>query len=831
MSAESNVATKLPLCRSAQTLKAEESNGADRQSGSFAATSKARGVIGLALLGFVLGGLLVVLNSDWRNDFLAPGPLISSHAQILGGLEGDRCAACHEAGSQSVADWFASLAPGQAVGAAEACQSDLCLKCHDRSLGKEHARFAHNVAPSLLEQATRQSTNENLRPGEIPVRLASHSAGAELACSVCHREHQGNGVSLSALTDAQCQTCHVRRFQSLGSGHPDFALAVPSGPTALAFDHASHGLKHFGAANRAFDCQSCHPPDVSGNVRMTAGFELACASCHAGAIDSSQRSGLELLALPLLDWGALTSAGVAPRDWPPAARGGFDGRLPPLMRLLLAGDPEAEGLIRGLPGGFEFADLDPAAPADVATGGKLAGAIVRLLDELAVDGGKAVARRLSFATGLPNDASLQQLLEQTGLNLPAESFRQWTGDWVPPTGAPDQTSKLDTSGLAPLFRRGLQDDGLLAENPARKLLAVDGGGTAGGQPAVEAFTDRPQRLDQAAQQATSATSSSPSPLPVETTSDGGVTLPPAKHTGELLATNPLAGQLAAGGGPTQAQPASPAHQPNTGLAEDLASRRSPRNASHPQAAHQPDQLPAARPFSLGSGSSEGSGSISPSPRSEWVPDPFSSLSSSGWRVDHQSLSLSRQPAGHADVLTRAWLEWLTRMPARSGESSHLSLFRDQLTTVASPGQCALCHQPQLDLASGAVLWTGPLRDPAIRSFTRFDHGPHAIVADCQSCHPLLRSGPADWPRVPARLTAWPPPNATRSASFVNASGLQPAALHNCTSCHRPGGTPDGCTTCHNYHLGPPSAAAGGEGSSQPVLRAPLASGSPVNAKN
>jgi hypothetical protein len=443
----------------------------------------ARGVLVMAMMGFVLGGLLVVLNSGWRNDFLAPGPLISSHAQILGGLEGDRCAACHEAGAQPVATWFASLAPGRGGVSAALCQSDLCLKCHNRTLGETHSRFAHNVDPNLLEQLTRQTINASVQPGQVPARLASHASASELACSACHREHRGADVSLSAMTDAQCQTCHVRQFNSLESGHPDFALAVPDETSIIRFDHASHGLKHFAAANRTFDCQSCHPADSTGNVRMNASFESACASCHDEAIVTSQRSGLELVSVPMIDFDAVKPAEARLQRWPAAARGGFDGRLPPLMRLLLAGDAELEPLLRELPDRFEFADLDPGSANDVATGGRLAAGVLRLLDDLSNSGGEAVTRRMAAATGMPADVALEQLVREAGLGIEAEVFRQWRGHWLPsgttaladPSGQPAISAR---SAAAPLYHRALQDEELLAENPARQLLAT--GATATG---------------------------------------------------------------------------------------------------------------------------------------------------------------------------------------------------------------------------------------------------------------------------------------------------------------------------------------------------------------
>ena len=50
---------------------------------------------------FTIGTLLILFNSPFRNEFVVPGSLVSSHAQILAGQGADRCAACHDAAELS----------------------------------------------------------------------------------------------------------------------------------------------------------------------------------------------------------------------------------------------------------------------------------------------------------------------------------------------------------------------------------------------------------------------------------------------------------------------------------------------------------------------------------------------------------------------------------------------------------------------------------------------------------------------------------------------------------------------------------------------------------
>ena len=44
----------------------------------------------------ILGVLVVLLSSSYRNEFLAPGPLTSGACTNLGGTCSARCATCHE---------------------------------------------------------------------------------------------------------------------------------------------------------------------------------------------------------------------------------------------------------------------------------------------------------------------------------------------------------------------------------------------------------------------------------------------------------------------------------------------------------------------------------------------------------------------------------------------------------------------------------------------------------------------------------------------------------------------------------------------------------------
>ena len=94
--------------------------------------------------------------------------------------------------------------------------------------------------------------------------------------------------------------------------------------------------------------------DSTGHVQLLASYETACASCHDEKIATSVAQGVPMLALPTLDVDALKAAGHDIGPWPEAATGDFDGRLPPMMKLLLAADPAAAEAMTTLGADFEF---------------------------------------------------------------------------------------------------------------------------------------------------------------------------------------------------------------------------------------------------------------------------------------------------------------------------------------------------------------------------------------------------------------------------------------------------------------------------------------------
>lgn len=374
---------------------------------------------------FTASALLMLLSGPWRADSLKPGPLAQNHAQILADrADSQRCATCHEAAGGGFGTWWsAAVWHGDNM----PTQSQLCLDCHDKTFAAELALVAHNVPPAELHEKTEARGGNSIRLADVVFGSPTSGRG-EIACAQCHREHQGAMHDLTAMDDNACQACHVERYRSFAADHPDFSLWPYKRRTRIVFDHAAHQGKHFPEQNATFDCARCHLDDSTQNVKLLAGFEQSCARCHNEPIATSIGAGVPIFALPTIDAESLTAAGVTVGDWPEMATGEFDGRLPPVMKLLLAADPTVVEAMRQLGADFEFADVDPDDPEQVRAASHVIAATKRLLGQLAQSGRTVAKTRLAAAFGQSaRSADVDLLL--AGLSV--DTIRAAQETWLP----------------------------------------------------------------------------------------------------------------------------------------------------------------------------------------------------------------------------------------------------------------------------------------------------------------------------------------------------------------------------------------------------------------
>jgi hypothetical protein len=719
----------------------------------------------IACTAFTLGALLIIFSSDGGREIIAPGPLSSPHAPLVSLEGGDRCAVCHDANNKSFGTWIGSLftshpGPGKS-------QSELCMKCHAHSFSSTYALNAHNICPTELSKVTQRILGTARSSDEGSPETSTHS---EIACSICHQEHHG-GDQLKTLTDHQCQSCHNRAFESFEQGHPDFANYSQRRRSRIAFDHAAHFGQHFPEKGKAFECALCHQADAQQNVIRLAPFEQSCAQCHNDQILDSVSDGLVLLSLPMLDMQAIEKAGLEVGNWPLAATGDFDGKIPALMRSLLMADPLAKEVLMARGTTFDFLDLDAANPQDVKQAVELAWAIKRLIGDLATHGPQELKRRFDLA--LQTDLSHDQL-SQMASTLDHTAFQTLAFAWLP-----DWQQELQ-------LQRKHQP--IVTANRADALFEAITMRLDSDSPQIEATyfasdATSPELVEPSHQTQPSLFQQAKASIRVESTED------------ELLADNPLHRLMAA---PMATSDQSETVPANTDNLLDPDKPNSPDEQSQPTEA-----IPSV---------------ASPAPSNPLYPANahnrilFDTLNRpSGWIRDDSNLQISYRAKGHADPCIRSWMDFVASVPQVSKQKQYEPLLKNLLDSTGI-GQCRTCHtvdqDPAFSSASGSnpayeteltkvgaaskltINWLAQYRDPALRGFTRFSHAPHLVHADlndCQKCHELDRSR-----RNAASFSSFEPGDVI--------SNFRPIVKADCLDCHQLGRTNSSCMQCHHYHV-------------------------------
>ncbi len=721
-----------------------------------------RNVFVFCTFAFTVGALLILFNSPYRNDFLAPGPLSSVHANLLNGQGADRCAACHDAGNFSLIDWAKDAVSGGSH--ITSCQSDLCMKCHDKTISPQFARNPHGMNPTQLASYTKTQAN---------VKTAGFDSGmifkapvnehGEIACSACHREHHGMQINLSSLTDRQCQTCHQNTFHSFETDHPEFTRWPQVRRDRIAFDHVTHSGKHFPGKNAKFECSQCHVDDDYKNVKLLASFEQTCASCHNQQVVDSVESGMKLFALPMIDTQAIANAKLSVGQWPETATGDFDGCLPPLMRLLLSSDERAARLLETLGAEFEFSDIDPNDAEQVSAGVELVWHIKELLYELSLSGNEAIRKRLSTTTGRTVTRAESDLLTQ---GLDTIVFQEAAMRWLPNLhtevplrrqGREDRSISWIPTDRDILFQVAVEDNEELAPNPLKGLMK-------------KTEVPEPQK----------AVVRTPVPLPEPKREPG-----PAPKTGQpdkvvnryldnennpdVLALNPLKRLM----GPRETQNDVDLVENNPSNAEMIydTPNESPRPTEFVE------QTPLDEALSL-----EDLVEIS-------APKILPITADSGWFRDDFSLSISYRPIGHADQFLVSWTNFAGSVAGADRKHEIKPLFEKLTSPTSGIGLCSSCHTvDQQNDQSFVTNWKAEYRNPAIREFTKFSHGPHLVLQECADCHVL-------------DVTADKTPQLLGFDGGLVKSNFFPITKIGCAKCHAEGQAESSCTTCHNYHVG------------------------------
>jgi hypothetical protein len=405
-------------------------------------------------------------------QLLSPGPLTSAHGAI------ENCEICHTKSGSGKLSWAHGLVAGDPAG-----DSKACLTCHKMP---NTAFNAHGASPEVLKRSTKRLTKV---AAEIP---APHWARAQsrafptrglvaggLYCATCHQEHRGVSFNLSKLSNDQCQSCHVVKFDSFDGNHPEFESYPFKQRTPIIYDHVGHG-RHFSevakkepAKRIPATCSSCHNSRADRRIMTVAPFEQTCSGCHLNQITGKERisgpKGIAFLTLPGLDLQTLKKKNASIGEWPAAS----ETELTPFMKVMISRSERGRALIKTVDR-LNLQDLTDASDDQVKAVADLVWEIKRLflalitgkasdvLGDLNINCGARLSATLvaDLTASIPRDvvvSAQQQWLPNLGAEMANRQFaddREQTcwittlGGWVTTTTEPKLATDSEVAGIA-----------------------------------------------------------------------------------------------------------------------------------------------------------------------------------------------------------------------------------------------------------------------------------------------------------------------------------------------------------------------------------------------
>ena len=379
----------------------------------------------LALVTVVCLGLVFFLSKG--TQFLMPGQLTSAH----GGIE--KCSACHTKSGSSKVSWLHGLVAGD-----PAADSKACLTCHKMS---DTAFNAHGVTAEVLKQSTDRLRKiaaatpqpQSARAQSLAFPTHDMAAGG-LYCATCHQEHQGANFGLNKISNEQCRSCHVVKFESFDGHHPKFENYPFKRRTRIVYDHAGHFGKHFpevakkDPARRIPDtCSSCHNSREDKRVMAVAPFEQTCNACHLNQIIGKERAsgpkGIAFLTVPGLDLQTLKKKNASIGEWPDAS----EAELSPFMKVMISRGERGRTLIKAVDG-LNLQDLSKARDDQIKAVTSLVWEIKGLFYALISGKGSDVLADLNIGRGAKLSPAL---VADLTASIPRDVVMSAQQQWLP----------------------------------------------------------------------------------------------------------------------------------------------------------------------------------------------------------------------------------------------------------------------------------------------------------------------------------------------------------------------------------------------------------------
>ena len=778
----------------------------------------------LAILTVVCMGAALLLARDTR--FLMPGPLTSAHSAI------EKCSACHTKSGSGRLTWLRGLVAGDPV-----ADSNACLTCHKMP---DTAFNAHSASVALLEQSTKRLTKVAAKtpaPQSARAQNVAFPTDAMVAhgllCATCHQEHQGVNFTLDKISNEQCRSCHVVKFDSFDGRHPKFESYPFKRRTRIIYDHAGHFGKHFPEVAKKYParqipatCSTCHNSREDKRVMAVAPFEQTCTSCHLDQIVGNERvsgpKGIAFLTLPGLDLLTLKKKKASIGEWPAES----EAELTPFMKVMISRNERGRALIKTVDK-LNLQDLSRANNAQIRAVTNLVWEIKRLFYALII--GKASDVLADLNTGASLVADLTASIPR---DVIVSAYQQWL-----PNLATEMASRQDAAGTAKP-----SPPAQTQQQPPAKSAPDTAKGAAAQQPEAPATKSDTATLKPDAGKKAVAADERPPSRATDQTDD---LLHPTEE--ELRATARPGGAAVKGftayagadGGmqsaPTYEQPRA-VHEgiegarkvaqaevrqpkaadqtddllhpredelrgvaaPTTGAGKATAPERAAPTTDTVKA--QPDRVPAAGagPKAAARAPAEAPAPpdaaaklqtrAAPATSIESNVDPESWAEYGGWY--RQDYAIFYRPTGHKDKFIYSWLS-LTGPQAPKGQRTPAAAVFNYLTGKDAPGSCTKCHSVDDVEGRGRLVNFSPPRLQAKQGrFTNFIHEPHFGILDnrgCLTCHDLQKGGPY--------LKSYEHGN---PKTFVSSFGEVKKEL--CQTCHTAGAARQDCLLCHKYHV-------------------------------
>jgi hypothetical protein len=797
-----------------------------------AASGPRRELVGLllALLTLACVGAAFLFRDT---QFLMPGPLANAHGAI------EKCGACHSQSGSGKFTWI------HALGAANPrADSDACLTCHKMP---DTAFNPHGAPAAVLAQSTQRLTKVAAETS-VPLSARAQSiafptdgmVARGLPCATCHQEHQGVNFNLSKISNEQCRSCHVVKFDSFDGHHPQFENYPFRRRTPVIYDHAGHFGKHFpemakkNPASIPATCSTCHNSQKDRRVMAVAPFEQTCAACHLDQITGKERvsgpKGVAFLTLPGLDLQTLKTKKAAIGEWPAES----ETELTPFMKVMIGRNDRGRALIKAVDG-LNLQDLSGASNEQIKAVTSLVWEIKRLFYALITGKASDVLADLNIGGGAKPGASL---VADLTASIPRDVVVSAYQQWLPNLGTEMAGRTVDTeaaSTAAPSPGKSAPGAAPPARSVGEQPQAKAADPTNDGEPASTAKPGRPAPASPppAAKSAPAAAPPARSGAP-----KGG------DQTDDLL--NPTEDELRAApgkGAAKSSQAEGATRQANaltarpskdtrasdrTAQAEDIIGLiyiaqgdqdddllnedgaaapgkgaekpARPAPAAAPPKADSTDARPnsptpaGAAPRNAPAGAPAGAAIAKTPPRAAPAPsiesdvDPENWAEYGGWY--RQDYTIFYRPAGHKDKFIYAWLT-LAGPQAPKGDTGPAAAIFDALTGKDAQGSCTKCHSVDEIQGKGrAVNFSQPSVGSKQGRFTNFIHEPHFGILEnrgCLTCHNLEKGRPY--------LESYGQGNPQQ---FVSNFGAVKKDL--CQTCHTSSMARQDCMLCHKYHV-------------------------------